>query len=93
MKYKILIICSRNIRKQTVMKRFNYHVESFDVIKNCRNIIMIQKMLQSIFNYVSERIFMKIASRLNKRPEQAQEKLKKFFLESFHFWKFSCSAK
>lgn len=50
-------------------------------------------MLQSIFNYVSERIFMKIASQLNKRPEQAQEKLKKFFLESFHFWKFSCSAK
>lgn len=35
MEYKILIICSRNIRKQTVMKRFNYHVESFDVIKNC----------------------------------------------------------
>lgn len=39
---------------------------------------MIQKMSKSIFNYVSQRIFMKIASRLNKTSEQAQEKLKKF---------------
>lgn len=39
---------------------------------------MIQKILKSIFNYAGQRIFMKIASRLNKRPGQAQEKLKKF---------------
>lgn len=54
---------------------------------------MIRKMLQSIFNYVSERIFMKIASRLNKRPEQAQEKLKKFFLGKFPLLKIQLQCK